>query len=162
MVYGREQVLNFYVDLGEFEEDLVLSEEDYSNIRKNVQKNVLQTAIDNPQVTFYLFFPPYSICYWEALVRTKQLKAQLSAEEMAVQILLEAENIKIFSFAENAELAANLDNYTDSLHYGEWVNSDILKWMKEGKYQLTSENYEDYFDKITKIYSEYDYSDLYN
>lgn len=162
MVFGREQVFSYYRDLGEFEEEFELSEEDYANIRENVQKNVLQTAKDNPQITFYLFFPPYSICYWEALVRTKQLKAQISMEEMTVQILLEAENIKIFSFAENTELAANLDNYTDSLHYGEWVNSDILRWMKEGEYQLTSENYEAYFDKIIKIYSEYDYSDLYN
>lgn len=157
-VFGKEAVLQSCPELGHFEEELVLSEEDYRNIQDNVRTNVLQTALDNPQVTFYLFFPPYSICYWDALVRTKQLNAQLSAEEMAVEILLEAENIHIFAFGENVELAADLDNYTDSLHYGEWVNSDILRWMRNGEYELTVENYKSYYSQIRNLYLGYDYS----
>lgn len=157
-VFGREMVLRSCADLAGFEEEIVLSEEDYRNIEENVRKNILQTALDNPQVTFYLFFPPYSICNLDAMVQTKQLNAQLSAEKLATEILLEADNVHIFAFLENLEMIANLDNYCDSLHYGEWVNSDILRWVREGRYELTSDNYEVYYDKIKKLYQEYDYS----
>lgn len=161
-VFGRDEVLRSYGNLEGFEEEIVLTEEDCVNIQENVRKNVLQTALDNPQVTFYLFFPPYSICSWDALVQTKRLNVQIEAEKMAVEILVETENIRIFAFDENTDMIANLDNYTDSLHYGEWVNSDILQWMREGEYELTADNYEAYFDKIKKLFLEYDYSYLHN
>ena len=157
-VFGRETVLASRAELGDFKEEIRLSEENRQNIRENVQRNVLQTALDNPQVTYYLFFPPYSICYWDALVRTKQLGAQLDAEEMAVELLLQADNIRIFAFGDNLELAEDLDNYTDALHYGEWVNSDILRWIKEGEYELRADDYEAYYSRIRKLYTEYDYS----
>lgn len=160
-VFGREEVMKSFVRQEAFEEEFFLSDEDCRNIEENVRKNVLQTALDNPQVEFYLFFPPYSICYWDACVRTKQLNAQLEAEEMAVRILLEAENIHVFAFGDNVELAADLNNYTDTLHYGEWVNSDILRWMREGEGELTDENYEEYYERVRALYLEYDFSWLY-
>lgn len=160
--FGKEQVLQTCPVLEGYEEEYHLSQEDYENIRENVRKNVLQTALDYPETTFYLFFPPYSICYWDALVQTRQLSAQLEAEKIAVQMLLEAPNIHIFAFGEQVELVADLDNYTDSLHYGEWVNSDILRWIHEGKNELNRDNYEAYFERIERLYAEYDYSWLHN
>lgn len=157
-IYGREEVLKSYGNLEGFEEEIVLTQEDHFNIRENVVRNVLQTALDYPDVTFYLFFPPYSICYWDVLVQTKQLNMCLEAEKIAVEILIGIENIHIFSFNENIELISDLDNYTDSLHYGEWVNSDILRWISEGEYELTRENYDAYFEKVKNLYLEYDYS----
>lgn len=150
-LFGREAVLSSFVKMPEYEEEHFLSETDYKNIAENVQKNVLDTAIQNPDIQFYVFFPPYSICYWEALVRTKQLNAQLEAEEMAVELLLEADNIHIFAFSDNLELISNLDNYTDTLHYGEWINSDILRWMRNGEHELTKENYKEYFERMHRL-----------
>ncbi|MCM1027881.1 MAG: hypothetical protein NC432_15765 [Roseburia sp.] len=144
----------------EREEIYTLSAEDYSQIRENIQRNVLQTARENRDVTFYLFFPPYSICHWNTLVRTKQLDAQLDAEKYAVELLLEAENIHVFSFADQIGTISDLDNYTDALHYGEWVNSDILKWIREGKGELTEENYSEWFQQIKEFYQNYDFAEL--
>lgn len=158
--FGREAVLQTCVKSEGFEEEDVLSEEDYKNIRENVGRNVLQTAQDNPEVTFYLFFPPYSICSWDSMVQTKQLNAQLEAEEMAVGMLVGQDNIHVYHFSENIEMVSNLDNYADALHYGEWINSDILEWVHEGEYELTEQNYREYFERIKKLYSEYDYSSL--
>lgn len=158
--YGKEAVLRSYGNLEGFEEEIVLSQEDYKNIRENVQKNVLQTALEHPEITFYLFYPPYSICYWDALVQTKQLNAQLEAEKTATGMLMGVENIHVYAFAENIEMISDLDNYTDSLHYGGWINSDILRWIREGKYELTSENYEAYYDRLGELFLNYDYSEL--
>lgn len=158
--FGREEVFKTRSKMPAAQEEHLLSEEDYTNIKENVEKNILETARENPQITFYLFFPPYSICYWDALVQTKQLNAQLEAEKLAVEMMLAEENIQVFAFADQIEMIENLDNYTDSLHYGEWINEDILTWMHEGKYRLTSDNYEDYYDHVRTLYLEYDYSGL--
>lgn len=159
-IYGKEEVLKSNINWEGYEEEIILSQEDYINIRENVSQNVLQTALDYPEVTFYLFIPPYSICFWNALVQTKQLNMHIEAEKVAVELLLGTENIHVFCFDENIELISNLDNYTDSLHYGEWVNSDILRWIYEGKYELNEENYVEYFERVRKLYLEYDYSGL--
>lgn len=158
--YGREEVFRTWSRYEEQEIGYLLQQDDYSRIRENIEKNVLQTALENEDVTFYLFFPPYSICYWDTLVRTKQMEAQLSTEQLAVEILLQADNIHVFAFGDRVEMISNLDNYTDALHYGEWVNSDILNWMKNGEGELTKENYEEYFARVREIYSTYDFSSL--
>lgn len=156
-IFGKEEVFRTWSRFEEAKEEYCLSQEDYDRIRENIQKNVLQTALENEDVTFYLFFPPYSICYWDTLVRTKQLNAQLSAEQFAVELLLEADNIHIFAFSDHVEMISNFDNYTDALHYGEWINSDILNWIYEGEGELTKDNYLIYFKQLEKFYMEYDF-----
>ena len=158
--FGREEVFRTWQMFEEQEETHELQQEDYDRIRDNVQRNILRTAQENKDVTFYLFFPPYSICYWNTLVRTRQLDAQLAAEKYAVELLLEAENVHVFSFADQIEIISDLDNYSDALHYGEWINSDILKWIHEGKGELTKENCSEWFQRIKEIYLEYDFTNL--
>lgn len=158
MSFGRESVLASFSLLDEREEELRLSEADREQIRANVTDNFVSLAALYPETTFYLFFPPYSICYWEAMVRTKQLHAQLEAQRMGVGLLLAAENIQVYDFAYRSDIAENLDNYTDTLHYGEWINSEILQMMSRGEGRLTSENLTEYYDRIEKLYEEYDYT----
>lgn len=155
--YGEEAVLQTVTDLGDTWEETVLTDEDREMVRENVEQNVLQPALEHPDVTFYVFYPPYSIVYWRALVQTKQLNAQLEAERMTTEILLQADNIRIFAFADETEMAANLDNYMDSMHYGPWINEEILQWMYEGSHELNAENYEEYYRNITDIYQNYPY-----
>lgn len=160
--FGRDAILSSQPERTYFDEEYVLSEADYKNIRENVTQNVLQCATEHPDTEFYLFFPPYSIYYWEALHRTKQLNAQMEAEQIAVEILLEADNIHIFAFSDDTEMLSNPDNYTDALHYGEWINSSILQSMHDGEHQLTKDNYEEYYATLIETYSSYDYSSLYD
>ena len=161
MTYGESAVKQtLTVIQGNFEEELELSETDKKTIRENVEKNLLQTALDYPDITFYYFFPPYCIYYWKVLYETKQMTAQLEAEIMTTEILLQAENIKVFAFADDIGIVADLDNYTDSIHYGPWINEKILESMYRGEHQLTRDNYKQYFDSIKTIYSKYSYEEI--
>lgn len=160
--FGKEEVFRTWSEYEETESEYFLSAGDYEQIEQNIRQNVLQTALDHPDVVFYVFIPPYSICYWDTLVRTKQLNAEIETEKYALEILFEADNIHVYSFADKTDMIADLDNYTDALHYGEWVNSDILKWMKQGEGELTQENYEEFYDHIKEIYLNYDFSELHN
>lgn len=155
MTFGREAVVNSFTLQPIREEEVVLSEEQLEMIEKNVSENFLATALAYPETEFYLFFPPYSICYWEGLVRGNQLNSQLQAEEMAAEILLSAENIHLFSFSDRIDIIDNLNNYGDTLHYGEWVNSEILQCMASGKGELTKDNFKEYFAGLRELYSNY-------
>lgn len=157
MTYGREAVLSTFTLAEIAEEEVVLSPEDVAMVTENISQNYLNVALENPDVTFYLFYPPYSVCYWEALVRTKQLDAQLDAEELATGLLLSAENIHVYGFAERTDIIGNLDNYSDTLHYGEWINGEILSGIYQGEYELTKENYQAYYDTVRRLYHNYDY-----
>lgn len=155
--YGEEAVLRTVTELGDSWEETVLTDADRGMIRENVGENVLELALEHPDVTFYVFYPPYSIVYWRALTQTRQLEAQLEAEQLATEILLQADNIRIFAFADETEMVADLDNYMDSLHYGPWINEQILQWMYEGSHELNTENYEEYYQNIKEIYQNYPY-----
>ena len=156
--FGKESVLASFHLLEERENEWELTEADIEQIRENVVENFVKTADANPDTTFYLFFPPYSICYWEALVRTKQLGAQLEAQKIGVESLLTAENVQVYDFSYRIDITADLDNYTDTLHYGEWINSEILQMIAAGEGRLTPDHYMEYYDSIEALYSEYDYT----
>lgn len=64
----------------------------------------------------------------------------------------------MYGFDDQFELICNLDNYTDQAHYGQWVNSWILKWMRDGDHQLTTDNYQIYLETKRDFYNHYDYS----
>ena len=158
--FGKEAVQASYTRLEPMAEELVLSEEDKKMIKENIEHNYLTTAKDNEDVEFYFFFPPYSICYWDALYRTRQLSAQLQAQEIAVELLLSADNVHVYAFDDCVKITGDLSNYTDTLHYGEWINSYIIQSIHEGKGELNKDNYKEYFEYIKTIYSTYDYSIL--
>lgn len=156
--FGKESVLASFSLLEEREEELILTADDIFQIKENVTENFVKLAEDYPDTAFYLFFPPYSICYWEALVRTKQLNAQLDAQKIAAELLFSAENIHVYDFSYRTDITGDLNNYTDTLHYGEWINSEMLQMMAAGEGRLTSENYTDYYNTLYTLYSEYDYT----
>lgn len=126
----------------------------------NLRQNVSALAAEHPETTFYLFIPPYSICYWDILDNEGTMDQHIEAEQLAIEELLQFSNIRLYSFSDNFDLTCDLDNYKDYMHYGEWVNSQILKWMKEGEYLLTPDNYMDYLERIRGFYHSYDYASL--
>lgn len=151
-VYGKEAVEVTVVPKQAAAETVSFSSEDAKRVRENISENYLKTALENPEVTFYFYLPPYSIYYWEDLVKTGQMEAQLKAEELAVSLLIQASNIHVYGFADRTEITANLDNYMDILHYGDWINEEIMDMIYRGEGELTKENYKEYFQKIRELY----------
>ncbi len=162
MNFGKDSVKATLAQLPEIEEEIVLSEEDITMIRDNVEQNFLAMALRNPDTEFYFFVPPYSIAYWEALYNTKQLKAQIETEKLAVGILLQADNVHIYGFGHRTDIIGNLDNYMDSQHYSAEINSEIIRMISEGEGELTKGNYQEYYEQIQELYLNYDYSNIWD
>lgn len=151
-VYSRPEKTNSIVD----EEE---SKQMFFMLDENIEQNVIKIIKENPQIEFYLFFPPYSICWWDKLNQNgiDVLKRRIHMEQYVIEKLLMYENVKLFSFFNNFDLICDCENYFDDIHYVAEVNDQILRWMKEGKYQLTQENYRTYIEEIMEFYCNYDY-----
>ena len=113
-----------------------------------------------PDVTFYFFYPPYSIILWNNYYRTGLLGQMLEAYEMASHMMLECENIRLYSFWSEYEIISDLNNYTDLEHHNSQINSKILQDMRTGKNQLTKENQQTYWKELYHFYSTFDYISL--
>lgn len=160
-VFGKESVMAGYIRPEKANTKQVLSDLDVSNIRENIGENVIAIAKENPDVEFYYFITPYSICYWDSINQTGQIERWLEAEKLVIELILEQENIHLFSFLDEYEMVCNLENYKDMAHYGEDINSQILQWMKIGEHQLTKDNYIEYCDANREFYLSYDYNTLF-
>lgn len=159
--FGKDIILKNYVRAEKSNQKLQMMVEDYMKLYDSLEQNVVRLAEENPQIQFYLFFPPYSIFYWEDLNQRGNLEKQLAAERATIEFLLKYDNIKLFSFFDEFNIICDLDNYKDAGHYSEDINSQILLWMKSEEHLLTKENYQEYLDKTYSFYTNYDYDALF-
>ena len=157
MPSGRDAVLGSYVRQPVIDTEIVFGNEDKEIVYENITQNFITIAKEYPDVTFNFYIPPYSYCYWDAMVRTGQLQYVLDIEEYAVGLLLEEENIRVYAFDDMISVTTNLDNYTDTLHYVSDVCNIITERICNDQNRLTKQNYIEYFDTIGRIYSEMDY-----
>lgn len=160
-MYGRGPILYWHVREPKAAEEAVLTEEEKIQITENIIQNVESSVKENPDVVFYLFFPPYSVYYWDNLVQRGELSKHIELERIVIERLLQYDNVRFFSFSNNFDVVCDEYNYRDTAHYGEWINSDMLEWMAEGKYQLTKDNYEAYLNEIKEFYTTYDFDSMY-
>lgn len=161
--YGEEAVAASY-DRDAVEvvnEMLPITEEEYAMMEETIEQNITSIAAQNPDTEFYIYISPYSIYCFDYWYRSGELEKYLLAEKFYIEKLLTYDNIHVFSFFSDYETICNLDNYKDIAHHSGEVNSQILKWMKEGKYELTYDNYEVHCDEVYDFYMNYDYDALF-
>ncbi len=155
-IYGYEQ-MTANIEMASNVEQIHLSEEDRETEIASLQQNVTALAKEHPETTFYYFFPPYSIALWGALYAEGTALQQIEEEQVAIEEMLQYDNIRLFSFNTDLLITTDSDNYRDSRHYGPWINSEILQRMSRGENQITAENYEDYLQELKDVYLNYDY-----
>lgn len=141
-------------------EPVHLTEEEKSIVLGTVQQNITSLAIEYPNVTFYYFFPPYNAAWWKGLVDNGSIYKQIEAEEIVIEQILECDNIRLFSFNNLTNITTDLNNYKDGTHYGEWINSLMLRYMHDDKCRLTNANYKEYLDYELNYYLTFDYNSL--
>lgn len=122
--------------------------------------NLISIALDNPQVEFYYFIPPYSIAQWAIDESTGYLSVKLEILENMLTELSKVDNIRVYAFDDEIELITNFDNYKDTNHYGEEINSYILKCMYDDKKLIDVENKDHYINTINEFFTNYDYESL--
>ena len=143
------------------QEKTVLTANDKRKIRENLEANVIELVKEHPETEFYLFFPPYSIFYWDDLSQDGEILRRLEAHQMAIESLLEYENVKLFSFFDKTDIICNLNYYKDSLHYNQEISDRIIDFMALEENMLTKDNYKTYMKFLYEFYVNYDYDSLF-
>ena len=67
-------------------------------------------------------------------------------------MLLEYDNVKLYSFTDMFDLTQNLDNYKDDKHYNAEISEKIIDWIYEGTGLIIKENYEERINKMEDFY----------
>ena len=158
--YATEVVLEPYTFVETPPAETPLTDAERTMVQETLQQNVIDLALEHPETTFYLYFSPFNIAYWGQLYNSGRISRQLDAEALAIEMLLEVPNIKLYSFHNDFDLICDLDNYKDYGHHGEWINTWILEQLCRDDYLLTQDNYQTYLDEVRQFYTTFDYPAL--
>ena len=128
---------------------------------KSFHDYLLKYVIDHPETDFYLFFPPYSRLRYAIWKQSDPNAFQVYVEtlRMVVKETSKYPNVFIYGFDDQSFLD-DLANYKDTSHYSPEYNSRILGWIKNGEYQLTPKNLENYISTITNKAEQYSVIDI--
>ena len=85
---------------------------------------------------------------------------EFEAQAELIELLCGYENIHLFSFNHRFDIITDLNNYCDGIHYAHWINSLILQWMHDGKYEITSDNYKQLLEEELEFFLSFDYNSL--
>lgn len=138
-----------------------LTDEDRTMVIETVQENIIDLINKYPDTTFYLFYTPYSIYFWDFQNQEGLMLRQFEAEKIATEMLLECENVKLYNFFNHYDIVCNPENYRDKEHYSAEINSKILEWMTTDEDRITKDNYMQRLEEEKEFYLNYDYESLF-
>lgn len=159
--YNKWVALNSYTPAVRSEE---VYEDDFllDAVKKNMDVNLCPLIEKHPETRFYVFFPPYSILYWYDFERLKQTDAILTNEEYIIERLLAYDNVEVFFFQDDYEVVADLENYTDQIHYSREVSLRLAQQMAAGERRLDGDGYHAVIQRFKEYVHGYDYDSIWN
>lgn len=115
----------------------------------------------HPDTRFTVWFPPYSILYWDKMAREGKTEAVISAVEYAVEELLAYDNVSVHCFLISYNVICDLSQYTDHIHCSGTVTRWVAEEVMAGRWHFTEENYQLRLDELRTFVANYDYETLF-
>ncbi len=120
------------------EEDIVAQ----VNVVSNFKRDVVDIVKDNPNISFTVFFPPYSLAYHKLSFsndRIAHIQYKKNRESL-MRLLADFDNVILYDFETCLPIIANLDNYKDMNHYSQEVNHYMVDAFSKKKHVVTKNN----------------------
>lgn len=156
--FSKEKVLEIYKKNAPITRDANFDQIKLNNtIIENLEKNLLPTIENNPEIEFIFYFPPYSIVRWGI---TENIEAEIYAMKLIAEQLLPYENVSIYFSQGNTEVITNLDYYMDTIHFNSEVANLIIDDIVNNQRKLTISNYQFVIDEFYYFVDSYDYDAL--
>lgn len=140
-----------YADLGEM---LLCCDENMENILPFIEAH--------PETQYYIFYPPYSMLYWEQEVLQGKLADMLMVYEHSMRRFMEYENVHLYYFQNETEIISNLDNYRDAAHHHPQYNRYIYECIRDNKNLVTRENIQLYMESMRQYAENFDYDSMWD
>ena len=159
--YQKALVLMYYEPAEKKEEET--EKETYIDaVKDNLDVNICPYIEENPETTFYIFYPPYSILYWNDVMREKELNAVLRKYEYMTQRLLQYDNVEVYFFQNQEDIICNLNNYADYTHYHGRICQYMTKCFESGERRVTMENLQEELQTLRNLTQNYDYDAIFD
>lgn len=98
----------------------------------NLNAHLIPFIEGHPETQFDIFFPPYSAAEWSTMLSKGSLEAMLTLRGLCYDALCAYPNVRVFDFSAREDWVLNLNNYKDTLHYGQWINDEITRCIARG------------------------------
>ncbi|MCM1027383.1 MAG: hypothetical protein NC432_13195 [Roseburia sp.] len=135
--------------------DHALAGADCSEWMENLAVNmglIEEEITGHPETEYVLFFPPYSMLWWDSGYVNGLGEGYFAVLERALSGLLAFDNVKVFYFQDQQEIICNLDNYMDMIHFTPAVNAYMQQCISEGECEVTEENVHEVLEHMRQVY----------
>ncbi|MGA2054369.1 MAG: hypothetical protein ABSG88_03605 [Bradyrhizobium sp.] len=116
----------------------LLDDTDYDMKVRVFERDAIGLIRANPDVTFDIYLPPYSILQWVALRETspETLRSVYAFSTLFCRRLMDFPNVRLFDFRAVSDVTHNLDNYSDVIHHSPAIDLQVLGWLARGQYRV--------------------------
>ena len=160
--YNKQWVMHNYKAPQKVEEETP-KDAYIENLELNLSTNICPYIEQNPDTTFYVFFPPYSVLYWNDVICENHLEATLEEYQYITDRLLAYDNVRLFFFADQKWIVTDLDKYADDSHYHPDINYYMVECFADGTGEITSgEKMKQALENMRLLIDEFDYEELFS
>lgn len=159
--YNKQWVMHNYVQPEKTETE-TKPDAYLESVERNLTVNICPYIEADPKTTFYIFFPPYSILYWNDVICENHLEATMAEYQYIAERLLAYENVRVFFFPDQEWIVTNLDNYADYSHYHRDINYYMTQCFADGSCEIVSaEEMKQALDKMRLLIDNFDFEELF-
>lgn len=115
----------------------------------------------HPDTQFIVWFPPYSILYWDQANRLGTTEAVLTAIEYACGRLFSCDNVMVISFLNTQDVVTNLNSYTDHIHFSGGTAAWISRKLLAEEWRYYPQAYPGQVNELREFVNSYDYDQLF-
>jgi hypothetical protein len=110
----------------------------YEAMVRHFEQDAVGLIARHPDVTFDIYFPPYSILQFVAMreASPETLKIVTDLTAAIARRLTQLPNVRLHDFRAIKEVTHDLDNYGDVIHHSPVVDAMVLRWLANGTYRV--------------------------
>ncbi len=110
----------------------------YEAMVRHFERDVAGLVTRHPDVTFDIYFPPYSILQFVAMrdASPATLKIVTDLTAHIAQRLSQLPNVRLYDFRAIKAVTHDLGNYSDVIHHSPVVDAMVLGWLASGEYRV--------------------------
>lgn len=110
----------------------------YDAMVRHFEQDALGLITRHPDVTFDIYFPPYSILQFVAMrdASPETLKIVTDLTAHIAPRLTQLPNVRLHDFRAIRAVTHDLNNYGDVIHHSPVVDATVLRWLASREYRV--------------------------
>lgn len=162
--YSEEWVLHNYTSPLQVAQETP-SEAYLEAAKVNLEANICPYIEENPETDFVIFFPPYSILFWNDVLKENHLEATIEEYRYIANRLNNYENVEVYFFPDQEEIICDLNHYADYSHYHPRYNRYMTECFADKACLVAKEGQEgkeidEYLSHMREIAEGFNYEEL--